>query len=484
MASHDRGEALVVGAGPNGLAAAIALARAGVRVEMRERAGVVGGAVSSAGLTLPGYIHDTCSSVFALAAASPFFRSLPLAANGLAWCHPEAPLAHPFDDGSAAVLHRSLDETVTELGTDGTRYRRLVGPLVREWDALADDVLRPLLRFPSSPLLMARFGLSGVRPAARLANAAFTTERARALFIGLAAHAAWPLERPMTSAFALVLAAAAHVVGWPFAAGGAGRLAAALEAVARDAGVVIHVNTPVTSLSGPPLADVVLCDVFPSRLASLGDGVLPAGYQRALRRFAPGPGAFKIDWALRGPIPWKAPACRGAGTVHLGGTAAEIVSAEREVGEGHHPDRRSSLLAQPSVCDPGRAPGGGHTAWAYCHVPNGSTGDMTTQIERQVERFAPGFRDLVLARHTMDPAALQAHNPNLVGGDFTGGAATVTQLVARPTWRGYRTPVPWLFLCSAATPPGGGVHGMCGYNAAQAALRVLGAPSSAVSTSS
>jgi phytoene dehydrogenase-like protein len=476
MAPHPRGEALVVGGGPNGLAAAIALARAGVHVELRERASAVGGGVASAELTLPGYIHDVCASVFALAAASPFFRSLPLTANGVAWCHPEAPLAHPFDDGSAVVLHRSLDETVTELGTDGRAYRRLVAPLADRWDAFAADALQPLLRVPSSPLLMARFGLAGVRPAANLSNAAFTTERARALFIGLAAHAAWPLERPMTSAFGLVLAAAAHVVGWPFAAGGAGRLAAALDAVARDAGVTIRVNTPVTSLAERPPAQAVLCDVHPSHLLSLSGDILPPGYRRALQRFVPGPGAFKIDWALRGPIPWKAAACRRAGTVHLGGTSAEIVAAEREVGEGRHPERPFVLLTQPSICDPSRAPNGGHTAWAYCHVPNGSTEDMTTQIGRQVERFAPGFQDLVLARHTMDPGALHAHNPNLVGGDFSGGAATVRQLFARPTWRAYGTPVPWLFLCSAATPPGGGVHGMCGYHAAQAALRVFGAP--------
>jgi phytoene dehydrogenase-like protein len=462
-----------VGAGPNGLAAAIALARAGVHVELRERAEVTGGSVASAELTLPGYIHDICSSVFGLAAASPFFRSLPLTANGLTWCHPEAPLAHPFDDGSAAVLHKSLDDTVSELGLDGAAYRRLLEPLVHQWDEFAADALQPLLRLPSSPLLMARFGLAGIRPASSLAQAAFATARARALFIGIAAHAAWPLGRPMTSAFGLVLAAAAHVAGWPFAAGGARRLAAALEAVARDAGVTIYTNTPVTSLAGNRDADAVLCDVVPSQLLALSDGLLPAGYQRALRRFQPGPGAFKIDWALRGPIPWTATGCRSAGTVHLGGSAEEIVSAEREVGEGRHPDRPFVLLTQPGTCDPGRAPAGGHTAWAYCHVPNGSTADMTGHIERQVERFAPGFRDLVAARHVMGPAALQAHNPNLVGGDFVGGAPTVRQIVARPTWRAYRTPLPWLFLCSAATPPGGGVHGMCGYHAAQVALRTI-----------
>ena len=471
MSPRGSGDALVIGAGPNGLAAAITLSRAGVRVTLRERADVVGGSVSSAALTLPGFVHDVCSSVYPLAAASPFFRSLSLETHGLSWRHPGVPLAHPLDDGSAVVLHRSLDETVAGLGTDGTAYRRLVGPLAARWDGFTSDVLAPLFRLPSSPLLMARFGLNAARPATSLARAEFATARARALFMGLAAHAAWPLDRPMTSAFALVLGAAAHVAGWPFAGGGARRLAGALEAAARQAGVTIHTGSPVTALTNPPPAQAVVCDLLPQQLLRISNGVLPAAFQGALTRFRLGPGAFKIDWALSGPIPWRAEACRSAGTVHVGGTGEEIVAAEREVGEGKHPKRPFVLLAQPSVCDPERAPAGQHTAWAYCHVPNGSTTDMTARIEQQIERFAPGFRDAVLARHAMGPAALEAHNPNLVGGDFTGGAATIAQLVARPTWRTYRTPVPWLFLCSAATPPGGGVHGMCGYHAAQTVLR-------------
>lgn len=471
MSSRGAGDALVIGAGPNGLAAAITLSRAGVRVEIRERADAVGGSVSSAALTRPGFVHDVCSSVFGLAAASPFFRSLSLEAHGLTWRHPGVPLAHPFDDGSAVLLRRSLDDAVSELGTDGTAYRRLVGSLVDRWDEFTADALGPLLRMPSSPVLMARFGLAGARPAASLARAEFATERARALFIGVAAHAAWPLDRPMTSAFGLVLSAAAHVAGWPFAGGGARALADALAAAARQAGVTIHTAAPVTSLPHVPAGQAILCDLLPSQLLNISGELLPSRYRRALARYTLGPGAFKIDWALSGPIPWKAQGCRTAGTVHLGGSFDEIVAAERETGGGGHPERPFVLLVQPSLFDPARAPAGQHTAWAYCHVPNGSTMDMTARIEQQVERFAPGFRDVVLARHVMGPAAFEAHNPNLVGGDFTGGAATIAQLIARPTWRTYRTPVPWLFLCSAATPPGGGVHGMCGYHAAQTVLR-------------
>ena len=439
----DRG-ALVVGGGPNGLAAAITLARAGVRVELRERADVVGGSVSSAALTLPGFMHDVCSSVYGLAAASPFFDSLRLEAHGFTWRHPDVPLAHPFDDGSAVLLHRSLDETIAGLGGDGTPYRRLVSPLVTHWDRFTTDALGPLLRFPTSPVFMARFGMNGIRSATGLSRGAFASERARALFIGLSAHAAWPLDRPMTSAFALVLAAAAHVAGWPFAGGGARKLADALDAAARQAGVNIRTGTPVTALSKAPGTSAVICDLLPQQLLRISNGVLPRRYQRALGAYGLGPGAFKIDWALSGPIPWKAEACARAGTVHIGGTANEIVAGEAEVGDGRHPERPFVLLAQPSVCDADRAPAGRYTAWAYCHVPNGSNVDMTARIEQQVERFAPGFREVILARHTMGPAALETHNPNLVGGDFTGGAHTVRHLIARPTWRGYRTPVPWL----------------------------------------
>ena len=463
-------DVLVVGGGPNGLAAAITLARAGLRVELRERAATVGGSVSSAALTLPGFVHDVCSSVYGLAAASPVFRSLPLHGCGLRWCHPDVPLAHPFDDGSVVVLHRSLSETVRHLGTDGLAYERLISVIVDRWDEFTSDAFRPLLRVPASPLLMARFAAAALRPATSLALGAFSTRDARALFLGIAAHAAWPLDRPLTSAIALVLAATGHVAGWPFAAGGSSRLAEALARAAQDAGVTVRTGASVEALTSRP-AKAVVCDVMPPQLVRMTNGLLPRGYQRSLTRFRLGPGAFKVDWALSGPIPWKADACRRAGTLHLGGTWEEIAACEQEVGEGRHPDRPFVLLAQPSVFDPDRAPAGRYTAWGYCHVPNGSSVDMTERIERQVERFAPGFRDVILARHTMGPSDLEAHNPNLVGGDFAGGATTLSQAFFRPTWRGYRTPVPWLYLCSAATPPGGGVHGMCGYHAAHAVLR-------------
>ena len=466
-------DALVVGSGPNGLAAAIVLARAGYQVAVHERASWIGGSISSAFLTLPGFIHDECSSVFPLAAGSPFFRTLPLSSFGLNWTHPEVPVAHPLDDGSAVVVNRSIDDTVSHLGTDGAAYRRLFGPLVANWNAFTQDVLAPPARVPASPGLMARFGAAGVLPATTLARAAFSTPRARALFAGLAAHSLLALDRPLTSAFALLMGAAAHAAGWPFAAGGSARLADALARCARDAGVAIETNAPASSLTALPPARAVVCDVMPRQLLRIGDAVLPPRYRRALARYRPGPGVFKVDWALAGPIPWTAAVCRRAGTVHIGGSFDEVAAAEHDVEHSRHPERPFVLLVQPTVCDATRAPAGRHTAWAYCHVPNGSTVDMTEHIEKQVERFAPGFRQLVLARHTRGPAALERHNPNLIGGDVAGGAATVRQVVARPTWRYYRTPVPWLFLCSAATPPGGGVHGMCGYHAAQAVLAFL-----------
>lgn len=466
-------DARVIGSGPNGLAAAIVLARAGYRVVVHERASWVGGSISSASLTLPGFIHDECSSVFPLAVGSPLFRSLPLSSFGLSWTHPDVPVAHPLDDGSAVVLSRSIDETAEHLGADGAAYRRLIGPLVQHWDVFTHDVLAPPMRVPASPILMARFGAAGALPATTLARAIFSTPQARALFAGLAAHSLRALDRPLTSAFALLMGAAGHAAGWPFAAGGSARLADALARCARDAGVAIETNAPVSSLTALPPARAVVCDVMPRQLLRIGDAVLPPRYRRALARYRPGPGVFKVDWALAGPIPWTAAICRSAGTVHVGGTFEEVAAAEHDVEHDRHPERPFVLLAQPTVCDPTRAPAGRHTAWGYAHVPNGSTMDMTTRIEEQIERFAPGFRELILARHTMGPAALEAHNPNLIGGDVAGGAATVRQIVARPTWRHYGTPVPWLFLCSAATPPGGGVHGMCGYHAAQAVLAFL-----------
>ncbi len=468
--ASDAPRALIVGSGPNGLAAAIGLAHAGWRVTVREAKAAIGGSVSSAELTMPGFTHDVCSSVYPLAAGSPFFRTLPLTKFGLTWTHPEIPLAHPLDDGSAIVLSRSVDETTEQLGQDRSVYRRLIGPFAQRWDEFASDILAPP-QFPSSPLLVARFAVVAALPASTLARRLFSGRRAQALIAGLAVHSARPLGAPLTSAFALLMAAAGHAVGWPFVSGGASRLAESLASYARHAGVEIEPNAPVVSLRPSAGVRAVLCDLMPQHVGRIAENALPARYRRSLARFQYGPGAFKLDWALAGPIPWRAEACRRAGTLHLGGTFEEIAQAEHDVARGHHPDRPFVLLAQPSICDATRAPLGRHTAWAYCHVPNGSTVDMTARIERQIERFAPGFQDLILARHWMGPAALEAHNPNLVGGDLTGGAPTIRQTVARPTWRHYRTPVPWLYLCSAATPPGGGVHGMCGYHAAQAVLR-------------
>ena len=463
----------VVGGGPNGLAAAIALTQRGYPVTLFEGRDRIGGSVASAALTLPGFVHDICSSVYPLAVASPFFRSLPLAAHGLEWCHPPIALAHPFDDGTAVGLLRSLDETAAQFGDDARTYRRLLGPLVDAWHRLVADVLAPI-GVPAHPLVMARFAAAAAWPAAMLARAAFSSGRARAYLAGLAAHSARALTRPLTSAFFLLLAAAGHASGWPFARGGAGRLADALGGCLVDSGGRIETGTDIVELSQLPASRAVMCDVTPAQLRRLAGEVLPDRYHRALARYRYGPGAFKVDWALDGPIPWRAALCHLAGTVHVGGSFEEIARGEHEVEQGRHPQRPFLLLAQPSVCDATRAPAGQHTAWAYCHVPNGSRVDMLDRIERQVERFAPGFRDRILARHVMDPAALEAHNPNLVGGDVTAGISSLRQTLWRPARGGYVTPVSGLYLCSASTPPGGGVHGMCGFHAARALDRIEG----------
>lgn len=459
----------MIGSGPNGLAAAIELARAGHRVTVLERNARIGGGVRSAPLTLPGFLHDTCSSVYPLGIGSPFFRTIPLLEHGAEWVHPPLPLAHPLDDGTSAVMYRSLDDTAERLQGDAGTWRRLLGALAGGWDGLAEDVLAPP-GVPSHPVLMARFAIPSGLPASVLVSA-FRTRQGRALFGGLAAHANLPLSRPLTSAFGIVLAVAGHVVGWPFVRGGSQCLADALAAYLQKTGGSVATSTPVESLDDLRDADAVLCDVTPRQLLRLGGTRMPASFQRALARFRYGPGAFKIDWALRGPIPWRAPECHRAGTVHLGGTFEEIASSEADVWQGRHAQKPFVLLAQPSVCDPSRAPEGQHSVWAYCHVPHGSTVDMTERIESQVERFAPGFRELILGRHVRNTAALEADNPNLVGGDFTGGASTIWQTLARPTWRRYSTPLAGIYMCSSSTPPGGGVHGMCGYHAARRVLR-------------
>jgi phytoene dehydrogenase-like protein len=469
---RDTYDAVIVGAGPNGLSAAIELARAGLRVCVLEGAGEIGGGARSAELTRPGFIHDTCSAIHPMGVVSPFFRALPLERWGLAWAHPPAALAHPFDDGSCAVLLSSLDETASGLGRDAAAYRRLMAPLVAQADAVFRQVLQPL-RLPRHPLLMTRFGLSALRSCSQLIAGRFAAEPARALVAGCAAHSVAPLEQAGTSAIGLVLMLAAHSAGWPCAQGGSERITAALGAYLQHLCGDIRTGYPVRSLQDLPSAHAVLLDLTPRQVLQIAGDRLSAGYRRRLGRYRYGPGVFKIDWALDGPIPWTAEGCRRAATVHVGGTSAEIAAAEAAVWRGEHPERPFVLVAQQSLFDPSRAPAGKQTGWAYCHVPNASTVDMTQAIERQIERFAPGFRDRILARHTRNTAAMQQHNPNYVGGDIGGGANDLWQMIARPVLRldPYATSDEGIFLCSSSTPPGGGVHGMCGYWAARSALR-------------
>jgi phytoene dehydrogenase-like protein len=425
----------------------------------------IGGSTRTSELTLPGFRHDVCSAIHPLAAASPFFRSREL---DLELIQPPAALAHPLDDGSAVVVHRSLEETAAGLGPDQNAYRRLLEPLVADWRQLVAELLRPVIRLPRHPLTLARFGRPGLRAALELATKQFASEPARAVFAGAAAHSILPLERRGTSAFGLLLLTLAHAVGWPFPRRGSQAIADALANRLRAAGGEIGVGREVTSLRELPKSRAVLCDVTPRQLLVLSGLDLPSRYRRRLERWRYGPGVFKVDYALDAPIPWRSEATAEAATVHLGGSAAEIAESEGNAWRGRPSDRPFVLVAQQSLFDETRAPPGKHTAWAYCHVPTGSTADMTEPIERQLERFAPGFRDRVLARAARGPAELERDNPNLVGGDIAGGANLLGQLVRRMP---YSTPHPWLFLCSSCTAPGAGVHGMCGHLAAKAVLR-------------
>jgi phytoene dehydrogenase-like protein len=467
----ERDGAVVVGSGPNGLAAAIALAQAGVRVSLVEGADAVGGGCRSEELTRPGFVHDTCSTVHALALASPFLSRLPLADHGLELVHPDAPLAHPLDDGSAALLERSVEDTAVRLGTDARAYRRLFEPLVSSADELFESILGPL-RLPRHPVALARFGPRALRSAAGLARSQFSGERARALLAGCSAHSMLSLRSPASAAFGLVLAVSAHHVGWPVAGGGSQRLADALASHLRSLGGEISTGRFVESLDELGDAHPVLADVTPRQLLRMAGGRLPDRYAKRLAGYRYGPGIFKLDWALDGPIPWRTEEVSRAGTVHVGGTLEEIVASEDAASKGRHSERPYVLLVQPTLFDPSRAPEGKHTAWAYCHVPHGSTRDMTEAIESQVERFAPGFRDLILERAARNSADVERHNPNYVGGDINGGLQDIRQLFTRPVARfdPYSTPVDGLYLCSSATPPGGGVHGMSGYFAARSAL--------------
>jgi phytoene dehydrogenase-like protein len=451
------------------LAAAIVLAGAGKSVRVAEAESTIGGGARSDTLTLPGFTHDICSSVLPLAHASPFFRTLPLAEYGLSYDHPPILLAHPLDDGSAGVLHRSLDDTVRDLGRDGAAYRRLMGPIVANIDLLVGQFLGPPR--PSMHLItLARFGIPALRSAAALAAGRFRTPQARAMFAGLGAHSMLSLRRPATAAFGLVLGASGHAYGWPFAHGGSQRLSDALASLFRARGGTIATDQRVTSMDQVSDGRVVLFDLTPRQVLAIARGQWPDGFSRQLERFRYGPGVFKVDWALDGPIPWRAEACRQAGTVHVGGAFDEVIAAEDAVAAGNVPERPLVILAQPTVADATRAPAGKHVGWAYCHVPNGSTADMRERIEAQVERFAPGFTSRILARHVMTPADVERHDANNVGGDINGGIADLRQLFIRPTPRLYATPNRQLYFCSSSTPPSGGVHGMCGFYAARNSL--------------
>jgi phytoene dehydrogenase-like protein len=470
VAGADGFDAVVVGSGPNGLIGAVTLAEAGLRVLLLEGAGEFGGGLRSAALTLDGFTHDTCATVLPLARASAAFRDLRLP---IEWAFPQVQAAHPLDGQDAVLVHRDVARTAAGLGSrrDALAWRQSVGAAARGGFGLVDSLLSPLSP-PRAPLRLARYGALGAMPATVLARAVFGGERGRAVLAGMAAHSMLDLRAPITGGYGLLLAALAHQVGWPVVRGGSQRLAAALVDCLVSRGGVAESGHQVRDLSDVPKAGVILLDLTPRQVLSVCGDRLPARYARRLGRFRYGPGVFKLDWALSGPVPWKDPAVSLAGTVHLGGTLAEVAAGEAEVAAGRHPERPYVLAVQPCAADPSRAPAGRHVLWAYCHVPNGSAVDMTRAIEDQVERFAPGFRDLILARVAHDTAALERHNPNLVGGDIGGGHAGLTQYVGRPRLspRPWATPLPGVYLCSASTPPGAGAHGMGGYRAARLAL--------------
>ena len=468
-------DAIVVGSGPNGLAAAITLARAGLKTLIREAQPTIGGGLRSSELTIPGFMHDVCSSVHPLAVSSPIFSTLPLAKLGLEWVQPPAPLAHPLDGGKSVLLERSLNVTALGLGDGAKGWLRLHSPFVEAWRGLAWDVLSPPVHIPKHPILMARFGPLALLPSTTLARRALHSTEAQALFAGNAAHSFLPLDWAGTAAFGLLLSIAGHAVGWPIAKGGSQKLADALAAYFRMIGGEIQTDAPVESLEEVRGARVVILDVGPRQLAKIGEKSLPPNYRQALTRYRYGAAAFKIDWALDGPVPWTSHHCARAATVHLGGTLEQIAASEAAHARGEVHERPFVLFVQPTLFDPSRAPAGKHIAWAYCHVPNGCTLNLTSHIENQVERFAQGFRDRIIGRSILTPADFERRNANLVGGDINGGMMDLRQVFARPvpSLTPYRTPLKGVYICSASTPPGGGVHGMGGFHAATAALKNL-----------
>ncbi len=466
-------DVIIIGSGPNGLSAAIRMAQSGCSVCIIEAEQTVGGGTRSEAITLPDFLHDICSAVHPLAVASPFFQTLPLADHGLEWIYPPAAVAHPFDNGTAICIRPSVSLTAEQLGRDRTAYEMLMRPLVSGWGRLDQELLGPLA-IPRFPLALARFGSLALRSAENLVRSRFRGGGAAALFAGLAAHSMLPLDKIPSAAFGLVLGIAAHALGWPIPRGGSRMIAGALSSYFRSLGGRIVTGYTVENLEQLPPARAVLCDLTPRQLLRIAGSRLPSGYRKRLSKYRYGMGAHKVDWALDGPIPWKAPECAAAATVHLGGSFEEIASSERAAWKGECADKPFVLLVQPSLFDGSRAPLGKHTAWAYCHVPHGSTVPMADRIEEQVERFAPGFRRRVLGRSILSPADLERRNPNLIGGDINGGVQDLRQLFFRPTLSTYQTGVKGLYLCSSSTPPGGGVHGMCGYFAARAALRELG----------
>ncbi len=476
MTEHHEYDAIVVGSGPNGLAAAITLAQAGLAVVVFEAKETIGGGCRTMELTLPGFLHDVCSAVHPLALDSSFFRSLPLERYDLEMIQPPAPLAHPLDDGTAVMLEHSIEETAAGLGNDAKVYRKLMTHLVSNWDKIKDVVRGPLrLQSIFHPFVRVNFALKALRSASGFSESMFEGEQASAIFAGMCAHSMMSLEQPSSAGYGLILGILGHSTGWPIPRGGSQKIVDALAAHLRSLGGEIITGGEVKSIDTLPPASVILCDVTPRQLLRIAGDHLPDGYQRQLQRYRYGPGVFKIDYALDGPIPWKAEGCLRAGTVHIGGTLPEIAASEHAVVKGEHPERPYVLLVQQSLYDPTRAPEGKHTVWAYCHVPNGSTFDMSERIESQIERFAPGFRDRILARSTMNSLQVERYNANYVGGDINGGVQDLWQFFTRPTIRlvPYTTPAKNIFICSSSTPPGGGVHGLCGYYAARAALRHL-----------